>query len=228
MNLWPLFESVMYRGLRAITLSRVEVIDEGGVEMLTSGRPVVIAANHQSHADTPVLFGALPGDCRQRTRVVSGNARFSRESSGEPLVRRIERWFLHGLACHAYRAILVSGGTAGPRSIDRLVAALAAGDCVAIYPEGTRSLNGALGPLKPGVALAASAARCPVVPVRIDGMLNALPKSALRVRFRSHAVVRFRAPIEVGTSESPNEFLERLARALSHERTSAPPAGVTR
>ena len=227
MNLWPLFESAMYRGLRALTLSRVDVVDEGGVAALASGKPVLIAANHQSHADTPVLFGALPGDCRKRTRVVSGNARFSKEGGGEPLHRRIERWFLHGLACHAYRAILVSGGTAGPRSIDRLVAALAAGDCVAIYPEGTRSLTGALGPLKPGVAMVAAAARCPVVPVRIDGMLDALPKSALRVRFRSHAVVRFRAPLEIAPDESPDEFLERLASALSHEPVPAQRAGVT-
>jgi 1-acyl-sn-glycerol-3-phosphate acyltransferase len=227
MNLWPLFESVMYRGLRALTLSRVDVVDEGGVEALLSGRPVLIAANHQSHADTPVLFGALPGNCRKRTRVVSGNARFSSEGGEEPLFRRIERWFLHGLACHAYRAILVSGGTAGPRSIERLVAALAEGDCVAIYPEGTRSRTGALGPLKPGVAMVAAAARCPVVPVRIDGMLDALPKSALRVRFRSHAVVRFRTPLALGPDETPEEFLERLARALSHGPAPAEPRKVT-
>ena len=115
MNAWPLIASSIYHGLRIGTLSSVRAIDEGGLAMLASLAPVVVAANHQSHADTAVLFSLLPRPCRARVRFVASSVRFARARPGAPIGERVERWLLHGLAVHAYQAILVGGDANGLR-----------------------------------------------------------------------------------------------------------------
>ena len=214
MNAWPLIASSIYHGLRIGTLSSVRAIDEGGLAMLASLAPVVVAANHQSHADTAVLFSLLARPCRARVRFVASSVRCARARPGAPIGERVERWLLHGLAVHAYQAILGGGDANGLRSIDALTNALRKGDAIAMYPEGTRSRDGSLGSIKPGVAMLAIATGCAVVPVRIDGTREALPKSLHFPRLRNQVRVRFRAPLTAKADESHGEFLARLTIAL--------------
>jgi 1-acyl-sn-glycerol-3-phosphate acyltransferase len=51
------------------------------------------------------------------------------------------------------------------------------GGIVAFFPEGTRSANGELGELKPGIAVLASKARVPVIPAAVAGSFEAWPRS---------------------------------------------------
>lgn len=51
------------------------------------------------------------------------------------------------------------------------------GGIITLFPEGTRSVDGELAPLKPGIAVLASRARVPVVPAGIAGTFEAWPKS---------------------------------------------------
>lgn len=212
---WPFAAASIYHGLRLCTLSRVRAIDEGGLAALEGDRPIVIVANHQSHADTAVLHSLLPPICRARVRFVASSVRFARAKSGAPIRERAERWLLHGLALHAYRSILVGGDLNGLRSIDTLIEALRNGAAIAMYPEGTRSRDGTLGPLKPGVAMLAIATGCLVVPVRLDGTREALPKSLHFPRLRNEVRARFRTPVVAVPGESHAELLARIARSLA-------------
>jgi 1-acyl-sn-glycerol-3-phosphate acyltransferase len=54
---------------------------------------------------------------------------------------------------------------------------LRAGGVVALFPEGTRSQNGELGPLKPGIASLAVRVGVPVVPVGLAGLFESWPRS---------------------------------------------------
>jgi 1-acyl-sn-glycerol-3-phosphate acyltransferase len=54
-----------------------------------------------------------------------------------------------------------------------------AGGIVALFPEGTRSPDGELGPLKPGIASLASRLGVPVVPVGLAGLYETWPRSHL-------------------------------------------------
>jgi 1-acyl-sn-glycerol-3-phosphate acyltransferase len=54
---------------------------------------------------------------------------------------------------------------------------LKAGGIVALFPEGTRSPDGELGPLKPGIAVLASRVGVPVVPAGLAGMFESWPRS---------------------------------------------------
>ena len=53
------------------------------------------------------------------------------------------------------------------------------GGIVTLFPEGTRSLDGELGPLKPGIAVLVARAGVPVVPAGIAGTFEAWPRSRL-------------------------------------------------
>jgi 1-acyl-sn-glycerol-3-phosphate acyltransferase len=56
---------------------------------------------------------------------------------------------------------------------------LRAGGIVTLFPEGTRSADGELAPLKPGIALLVSRAGVPVVPAGIAGTFRAWPRGRL-------------------------------------------------
>ncbi len=53
---------------------------------------------------------------------------------------------------------------------------LRAGGIVTLFPEGTRSKDGQLGPLKPGVATLASRAKVPIIPAGLAGTFEAWPR----------------------------------------------------
>lgn len=56
---------------------------------------------------------------------------------------------------------------------------LKAGGIVALFPEGTRSRDGELGPLKPGIAVLAARVGVPVVPAAVAGLHESWPRSRL-------------------------------------------------
>jgi 1-acyl-sn-glycerol-3-phosphate acyltransferase len=56
---------------------------------------------------------------------------------------------------------------------------LRAGGIVTLFPEGTRSRDGELGPLKPGIAVLVQRAGVPVVPVGLAGTFEVWPRSRL-------------------------------------------------
>lgn len=215
MNPWPLIAFTIYHGLRLGTLTSVRTVDEGGLSDLSDHGPILIVANHQSHADTAVLFATLPAATRQRVRFVASATRFARAVHGAPWKERLERWFLNGMAVRAYRAVLVGGDESGLKAVEILGDALRSGAVLVLYPEGTRSRDGTLGKLKPGVAMLALSVPCRVVPVRLDGVLDTLPKAGRFPRLRSRIVIRVRPSLVPREGETHHEFLGRVAAALA-------------
>ena len=92
-------------------------------------------------------------------------------------------------------------------------ALLASGWRVVIFPEGTRSRTGAIGPFKPGAGLIAVRTGVPVLPVRVDGLWEVLPPGARRPR-RHRARVRFGEPLTARPDETPRAFTARLEAAV--------------
>lgn len=137
--------------LKVVCGIRLEVT---GRENLPPG-PVVIAAKHQSAYDTIVWLALLP----EPVYVLKQE------------LLRIPVW---GWLARHYGAVAVDrkgGATALKRMVRQASAALAAGDQIVIFPEGTRTAPGTRVPYQPGVVALAAASGAPVVPAATDSGL---------------------------------------------------------
>ena len=93
-----------------------------------SARQRIYFANHSSHLDTIILWAAMPPDIRRRVRPVAAADYWG--------VGRFRRY----IALKVLNAVLVDRKARGSNPLEPLEAALAAGDSLIIFPEGTRVL----------------------------------------------------------------------------------------
>ncbi len=136
-----------------------------GREHLRAGEPVIYMSNHASNFDILALFAGLPGQFRWLAKdelfriPLFGLA--MRRAGYIPLDRSDRKKAVHSMAEAAKR--------------------IRAGASVVIFPEGTRSVDGTLQPLKKGGFLIALKAAVPVQPVAISGSFAVMPKSGCRI-----------------------------------------------
>ncbi len=116
---------------------------------------VILAANHASYIDPPLVGCSLP-------RAINYLARES-----------LFRFPVVGAVLRSWNAVPVNrdgGGAAGLKAIlDRLLA----GGGIILFPEGTRTPDGHLQPARSGVGLTVIKSTAPVVPVRVFGSYEA-------------------------------------------------------
>src|SRR6476659_1373870 len=120
-----------------------------GREHLPQDGPVIFAANHRSFLD-PFVIGTM---MRRPIYYVAKKELFQ---------NRLQGWILNALG-----AFPVDRGNADQSMVDTAKAILARGDCVLIFPEGTRVRPGPPGPAKRGVGRLALETGAPVVPVAV-------------------------------------------------------------
>jgi 1-acyl-sn-glycerol-3-phosphate acyltransferase len=171
---------------------------------LDPGRPYVFAANHLSTVDIFALFVALPV-----------NIRFIAK-------KQLGQIPLFGWAMAAGRFIFIDrkNPLAARRSIDRAAERIRAGSSVAIFPEGTRSRDGMLGPFKKGGFHLAQQAGVPVVPISITGAGDVMPPGSVLVR-PGPVVVTVGVPIEtkdLKETSQRNALVEQVRAEI--ERTT--------
>lgn len=134
-----------------------------GIEKLAPGGGLLLI-NHQSFLD-PTLVG-LP-----LSRPISYLARDS-----------LFRVPVLGTFLRAVYVMPINREAAGTESIREAIRRMRHGFLVGIYPEGTRTLDGSLGELKPGFVALVRRAGVPVYPVGIAGSFDALPRTAKWLR----------------------------------------------
>ncbi|MGE5349961.1 MAG: lysophospholipid acyltransferase family protein [Actinomycetota bacterium] len=167
-----------------------------GREKLNQKQAYIIIPNHQSLLDI-VFFNML----RHRLRWVSKIEIFRVPLVGweMKMVKYIE---------------LIRGNKASViKMMEKCVESLRDGISVVIFPEGTRSLTGAIGKFKTGAFQLAVKTDKPLLPVLIDGTGEILPKKG-GIIFRSRRIVRIRVldpifPGQFGTGD-PDELAARV------------------
>jgi 1-acyl-sn-glycerol-3-phosphate acyltransferase len=159
-----------------------------GTELVPKTGGFIIASNHVSYADPPLIGAAAP----RRLRFMAKRQLFRAPLFGQ-LISFLGAFPIHreGLDRQALR---LSAGF------------LAAGQGVLVFPTGTRARRGKELRARPGVSMLAAAAEVPVVPARIDGSAR-LWDAFLR---RRHLRIRFGAPIPPPPQGSGQEHREGL------------------
>jgi 1-acyl-sn-glycerol-3-phosphate acyltransferase len=150
-----------------------------GLENLEELRPpFLLAPNHSSHMDTPLVLMSLPTELRRRTLVAAASDYF--------FASRL----LGDFVSVAMGAVPIDRVASSGNTMDQVNRLLADGWCLLIYPEGSRTPDGHLYKSKTGIARLALATGVPVVPVGIVGTYHAMP-GGRSWPVRGHVEVRF-------------------------------------
>lgn len=138
-----------------------------GQENIIEEGPAIMAANHQSYFDPP-LVGIT---CKNELYFLARKSLFDIPFLG-PLISRV----------NALPVDLSKGDVSALRTVINL---LKAGNRTVIFPEGTRSLNGRIQQARPGIGMIVARTLAPVVPMRIFGSFEAWPKGG---KIKAHPI----------------------------------------
>jgi long-chain acyl-CoA synthetase len=172
-----------------------------GVAALSDG-PILLAANHASHADTVSILRAMPPALRRRIAVAAASDYFY---SGRL------RGALASLVLNSF-AFSRSGRVRA--SLERCGFLCDEGWSVLIYPEGTRSPDGRILPFRKGIGLLAPGLGVPVVPVSVSGGHDVLPKGTWRPR-QAAVTVHFGPPLRIPPDMPPETVAGLLQDAVA-------------
>lgn len=177
-----------------------------GLEHVDSHRSYVVAANHQSIYDIPIIFTTLP----LQLRIVA------KESLGR----------IPFLGWHLQRTghLLVDRKNPGAGILKRMGTLVAAARSVIVFPEGTRSTDGTVGRFKGGIFLLAIDSSLPVLPVSIARSRFVMMKGQLMVRPHEVSVTIHPAITTEGiTREHARDFAAEVHEVIRRGADEPPP-----
>jgi long-chain acyl-CoA synthetase len=177
--------------------------------------PVIFAANHQSHMDTPVILAALPRNIRARVTTAMAKEFFKAHffpgqySRREWLTNSLNYW----LSSAFFNAFPLPQREAGARQTLRYVGELLSdGYSILIFPEGKRTDHGEINPFRPGIGMMAARLNVPVIPVRLSGVDRVLHHT-WKMAKPGRVTVSFGAPLHL-TGEDYGDLTRQVEDAV--------------
>ncbi|MBL9172016.1 MAG: 1-acyl-sn-glycerol-3-phosphate acyltransferase [Verrucomicrobiales bacterium] len=163
--------------------------------------PLILAANHVSYGDPPLIGGAVP-------RPIQYLARESlfRIPIFSPLIRTLN-------------AVPIDRDGVSPAGLRTVLDLLNDGRAVLLFPEGTRSPDGNIQGAKTGVGLAVIKSGAPVVPVRVFGLYDLWGRRQILPR-PGHMAIKFGMPLRFDRQREEMETASRVrSKAIYDEVT---------
>jgi len=178
-----------------------------GLRRVPRTGPLVIVANHQSNLDPPIVGTLL------RRKYLMFIARVGLFKAA---------WF--GKLIRAVGAIPIRRGEPDLPAIKTALARLEDRGAVVLFAEGSRTPHGRMQPFQRGASLLIKRAKCPVLPVGIDGFRDAWPRGEkLPSLLGPRLAVRVGEPIPAETllNMKPDDALRHLGRVVDDLRLQA-------
>jgi 1-acyl-sn-glycerol-3-phosphate acyltransferase len=176
-----------------------------GTELVPRDGPLLLASNHSSLLDPPLIGSVLPRELDYMAKT-----ELFRIPALGGLIKRL----------NAHPVDRSGSDSAALRLALRL---LGDGRAVLVFPEGTRSTDGRLGPAHAGAGMLAALSGAPVLPVYIQGSDRALPRGAAVPR-PVRVTVRFGAPIRFARERGRSRYQEvsdEIMAAIGRLKTEA-------
>ena len=164
--------------------------------------PVIFAANHHSHLDTPLLLTSLPDRWRHKVVIAAAADYF------------FTNRYTSAASALAMGAFPIERKTVSRRSADQAAELIAEGWSLLIFPEGGRSPDGWGQGHRGGAAYLASRTGVPVVPVHLEGTGRIFAKGDKKPRPGS-TTVTFGAALQPIERESSTRFAARIEAAVA-------------
>ncbi|MDB6029596.1 MAG: plsC [Verrucomicrobiales bacterium] len=117
--------------------------------------PVILASNHASFLDPPLVGCGLPRDINY----------LARES--------LFRFPGVGAVLRSWNSVPVDRDGGGAKGLKMILDRLLKGGAIILFPEGTRTRDGKLQPARSGIGLTVIKSTAPVIPVRVGGTYDA-------------------------------------------------------
>ncbi len=176
----------------------------GARNMPRSG-PVLVVANHQSYLDPPIVGVAMP----RRMMYVARLGLFNHPAFAAMI--------------RSFGAVPIKEEGGDTAAMKAVLAALKRERPVLIFPEGSRSDDGAVGEFKRGVAVIVKRAKCPVLPVGIEGAHDAWPRGSRPKLFGKRVACVVGKPIasESLLNERGHADMDRLRLIVDRLRLEA-------
>lgn len=153
---------------------------EGREHLVTEGA-VLVASNHQSYLDPPLIGNLYDDEMVYLAR--------------KTLFNRVTKWLYS-----SWNAIPVDQERPDMASLKTIIRKLKEGNRVLVFPEGSRTLDGTIGEAAPGIGLIAVKSGALIQPVRIRGAREALPRGSAKIRF-ARISVHIGPPIRLSPAE---------------------------
>jgi 1-acyl-sn-glycerol-3-phosphate acyltransferase len=164
--------------------------------------PLIFAANHHSHIDTPLLQSVIPEPWRHHLVIgAAADYFFGNRVTGT-------------LSALVIGAVPIERTRATRRTADDAAALLGDGWSYVIFPEGGRSPDGWGQPFQRGAAYLSLRCNVPVVPVYIGGTTRILRKGKNVPRLSVTRVV-FGSPLRAAPGEDSRRFAARIETTVS-------------
>ena len=141
-----------------------------GRDKLIQEGPLLIAANHESFLDPPLVGVAWDDSVYYLAR--------------KTLFKGPTKWLYP-----RWNAIPIDQEAPDMSSLKKIIKILRSGEQVVVFPEGARTLDGKLQPGEAGVGLIAAKSNATIQPIRIFGAYKALPRGSGRLRFHPITIV---------------------------------------
>jgi 1-acyl-sn-glycerol-3-phosphate acyltransferase len=166
-----------------------------GIENIPVGGAAIIAANHISNWDPPLIGTAIPRQMHFMAKE-------------ELFKNAVLKSIISTLG-----AFPVKRGAADRNAIRTAINLLEGGNILGLFPEGTRSKNGMLGEPEQGLAMIAIKTGAPVIPTAIIGTNKVLSATCWFPRFEVH----FAKPIPVAKGKATKEDIAELSNLIMQE-----------
>jgi long-chain acyl-CoA synthetase len=179
--------------------------------------PVLFVSNHITYFDHALIMSAMPGRFRRRLAIAQEGERlrlWRKPPADTPLLRRLRWRVQYFLVVVIFNTFSLPKASGFRRSFAYAGESVDRGYNLLVFPEGIRADKLGMNPFRPGIGVLATQLRIPVVPVRIDGLIE-LKLSGRRGFTSPHRVtIRLGDPVTYSPDADPAKIAADLERRV--------------